>query len=318
MTAATNPYAQGLAYVDGQICALADARIPLAEAGFTRSDATYDVVGVWNGKFFRLDEHLARFERSRGLLHLEPPEDTADIRRILMDLVGRSGLRDSYVEMIATRGMPLSASRDPRQYANRFYALACPYIWIFTPEVQERGVRAVVTSVLRTPPAAFDPTIKNFQWGDLTRGLWEAVESGAEAGILVDRDGNVTEGAGYNVFAILDGVALTPDTGTLLGITRRTVLELAAELGIPAKVAPLPAERLREAGEVFFTSTAGGVMPVGTLDGRPLASCRPGSRTRQLKQAYWAAHDRPGWTTEVAYEQGARSSRHRLGPHDLA
>jgi branched-chain amino acid aminotransferase len=98
-------------------------RLPLVEAGFTRSDVTYDVVAVWGGKFFRLEEHLARFQRSRDLLHLRPPEETPDIRRILMDLVGRSGLRAAYVSMIATRGLPLTGSRaDPRRYANKFYA----------------------------------------------------------------------------------------------------------------------------------------------------------------------------------------------------
>jgi len=90
MTVSENPYSQGLAYVDGEVCALADARLPLVEAGFTRSDVTYDVVAVWNGKFFRLDDHLARFQRSRDLLHLEPQENTPDIRRILMQLVSRS------------------------------------------------------------------------------------------------------------------------------------------------------------------------------------------------------------------------------------
>jgi branched-chain amino acid aminotransferase len=302
MTVSENRYAEGLAYVDGEVCALADARLPLVEAGFTRSDVTYDVVAVWNGKFFRLDDHLARFQRSRDLLHLKPQENTPDIRRILMQLVSRSRLREAYVSMIATRGVSPVGSRDPRRYTNKFYAFACPYVWIYAPEVQERGVNAVVASVQRTPRAAFDPTIKNFQWGDLTRGLWEALESGAEAGILLDGDGNVTEGAGYNVFAIIDGILLTPDEGTLLGITRQTVLELAAELGIPAKAGPLLAERLRQADEVFFTSTAGGVMPVGTLDGRPLRTCRPGSQTLQIKQAYWAAHERAEWTSEVTYE----------------
>ena len=129
MTVSDSPYAQGLAYVDGEVCALADARLPLVEAGFTRSDVTYNVVAVWNGKFFRLDEHLLRFQRSRDLLHLRPPEETPDIRRILMDMVGRSRLRAAYVSMIATRGMPLTGSRDPRRYANKFYAFACPYIW---------------------------------------------------------------------------------------------------------------------------------------------------------------------------------------------
>lgn len=300
--AAGNPYSQGLAYVDGQICPLADARLPLVEAGFTRSDVTYDVVAVWNGKFFRLQDHLARFARSRAALRLSPPVDDSDIRRILMSLVGKARLRDAYVSMIATRGVPLSASRDPRRYANKFYAFACPYIWVFSPQLQERGIQAVVSTVVRTPPEAFDPTVKNFQWGDMTRGLWEALDVGADAGILLDRDGNVTEGAGYNVFAIVDGMVMTAAEGALLGITRLTVLELAAELGLPTKVGPVHVDKLRAAEEVFFTTTAGGVMPVGSLDGRPIGTGGPGPLTLQLKQAYWAAHDRPEWTTEVSYD----------------
>jgi hypothetical protein len=128
MTAAApdNPYSQGLAYVDGQICALADARLPLVEAGFTRSDVTYDVVAVWNGKFVRLEDHLARFARSRAVLRLSPPVDDAGIRRILTSLVGKARLRDAYISMIATRGIPLSASRDPRRYTNKVYAFASP------------------------------------------------------------------------------------------------------------------------------------------------------------------------------------------------
>ena len=142
----------------GEVSPLADARLPLVEAGFTRSD----VVAVWNGKFFRLDDHLARFQRSRDLLHLKPQENTPDIRRILMQLVSRSGLREAYVSMIATRGVSPAGSRDPRCYTNKFYAFACPYVWIYAPEVQERGVNAAVASVQRTPRAAFDPTITEF------------------------------------------------------------------------------------------------------------------------------------------------------------
>jgi branched-chain amino acid aminotransferase len=95
---------------------------------------------------------------------------------------------------------------------------------------------------------------------------------------------------------------MTPDEGALLGITRRTVLELAAELGIPAKADTLLAERLRQADEVFLASTAGGVCRASHSMAGPLRTCRPGSQTLQIKQAYWAAHERADWTSEVAYE----------------
>jgi branched-chain amino acid aminotransferase len=296
-----NPFGRGLAYVDGDFVSLSEARIPLGEAGFTRSDATYDVVAVWDGRFFKLDEHLERFGTSYSRLRMKPPVEGNALRSMLLSLVGRSGLRDAYVAMIVTRGIPLSEVWDPRLYANRLYLFACPYVWVFRPETQERGVRAVVSSRIRTSPKSFDPTIKNFQWGDLVGGMWDAVDRGAEGCILLDPDNNVTEGAGYNVFAIVSGVLRTPGGGALLGITRRTLLELAEETGFPAKVGPLSVDELRAAEEVFFTSTAGGVMPVGTLDGEPVGDGGPGPQSLEFKRLYWEAHTRPQWTTQVDY-----------------
>lgn len=298
-----NPYGRGLAYIDGDFVAMNEASIPIFEAGFIRSDATYDVVATWEGRFFRLDQHLERFRRSYRELRMQLPLEGDDLRDMLVELVARSGLRDAYVMMIATRGLPPSGLRDPRRYTNRLYAFAVPYLWVFAPEVQERGIKAIVTSVLRTPPSSIDPTVKNFQWGDLVRGQWEAIEAEAEAGLLLDQEGNVTEGAGYNVFAFVDGVLRTPVEGALLGITRLSVIELAEESGIEVAVGPLHVDELRRAEEVFFATTAGGVMPVGMLDGKPIGDGDggPGPRSLELKRIYWDAHDRPQWTTAVEY-----------------
>jgi branched-chain amino acid aminotransferase len=304
-----DPFAAGLAWVEGAFVPLRRARIPLVDAGLLRSDATYDVVSVWEGKFFRLDEHLDRFQRNCSRLRMSPPLEGEELRRVLLELVGRSGLRNAYVDMIATRGLPSDPTRDLRQHSNRLYLFACPYLWVFSPEQQERGVSAVVSSVIRTSPLSLDPTIKNFQWGDLLGGVWEALDAGAEAGILLDVEGNVTEGAGYNVFGIVGGVLRTPAEGALLGITRRTVLELAQEIGLPARIGSLSVHELRSAEEIFFTTTAGGVMPVGTLDGQPVGSGRPGPNTLQLKELYWEAHSRPEWTAEVDYSAADRDRR---------
>ena len=118
------------------------------DAGFTKSDCTYDVVATWKGKFFRLDDHLERFERSWNQLRFRPPVSREEIKQILMKCVKLSELRDSYVEMIITRGVPLNGERDPRKFSNRFYAFAIPYVWVVTPEDQKKGITTFIEIIL--------------------------------------------------------------------------------------------------------------------------------------------------------------------------
>ncbi|MEM7326355.1 MAG: aminotransferase class IV [Actinomycetota bacterium] len=297
-----NPYDRGCAWIQGEYVPILDAKLPLLDAGFSRSDVTYDVVAVWNGKFFRLQEHLDRFERSMVRLQLSPPVDRAEVEEILHECVRRSGLRESYVDMIATRGWPARGGRDPWTFKNQFYAYAIPYLWIVEPETQRVGSHLVIArDTVRIPEASVDPTVKNFHWGDLTRGAFEAHERGGTVAALPDLDGNLTEGPGFNVFLVIDGQLHTPDAGVLQGITRRTILELAEEHGIATNVAPIPVGRADDAEEAFITSTAGGVMPVTTIDGRQLGDGNPGPMTTQLRQAYWDAHDDPRWATPIDY-----------------
>src|ERR687898_1372049 len=260
-------YADGAAFVDGRFVPVAEARVPILDWGFLRSDATYDVVHVWRGSFFRLEDHLDRFERSMEHLRLSPPYDRSEIRDILVECVRLSGLHDAYAEIICTRGLPRPGSRDPRDCENRFYAFVVPFIWIADPEKQERGLHAVVGSKQRIAPESVDPTVKNYHWLDLETGLVESYERGGETVILVDADDNIVEGPGFNVFAVHDAAISTPDSGVLEVITRRTVIELANEHGIPIEERPVPAASLRQADEVFLSSTAGGGIPVTILEG---------------------------------------------------
>jgi branched-chain amino acid aminotransferase len=262
---------------------------------------TYDVVGVWDGAFFRLDAHLERFERSCRELRLTLPHSREEMAEILKELVRVSGLRASYVETICTRGVSRHGVRDPRTFENRFFAYAIPFVWLLKPD--DAGMDAIIArTVHRIPSSSVDPTVKNFHWGDLTRGLYEAYDRGARYPILLDADGNVAEGAGYNVFALVDGRLLTPAAGALEGITRRTVLELAEREGIPAERVTLPEETFRRGTELFATTTAGGVMPIVSLDGEPIADGRPGPVTTRLRELYWEAHSDPRYITPVDYD----------------
>ncbi len=299
-TALDSAFAAGCAHIDGQFVPLDQARIPITDTGFTRSDCTYDVVASWQGRFFRLDDHLARFERSWQALRLNPPLGPVAMREVLIECVRRSGLEDAYVEMIVTRGSPPPGDRDPRNFNNRFYAFAVPYVWLVKPDDQLRGSHLVIArDVVRIDSNAVDPTVKNFHWGDLTRGLFEAFEREADTVVLLNAAGEVTEGPGFNLFVVSAGRLWTPASGVLLGITRDTVMQLAARAGIATTVSMFGAERLHDAEEIFLTSTAGGVMPVTRLDGRPVADGKPGAITLALRQAYWDAHRDPQWTTQV-------------------
>lgn len=292
----------GAAFVDGCVVGIEEARVPIIDTGFSRSDLTYDVVAVWEGAFFRLEDHLDRFERGCRRLRLEPPHSRDEIAEILIDLVRRTGLRRSFVEMICTRGISRNGVRDPRRFENRFYAYAIPYVWLLSWDERDIGMDAVITqTVQRIPSRAVDPTVKNFHWGDLTRGLYEAYDRGARFPILLDSAGHVTEGAGYNVFAVVGGRVLTPDSGALHGITRRTVLEIARRDGIEAAEQPIAEQIVRDAGELFATSTAGGVMPITQLDGALVGEGGVGPVTRRLRDLYWAAHEDPAYLTWVDY-----------------
>jgi branched-chain amino acid aminotransferase len=292
-------YADGVAFVDRGFVPVAEARVPILDWGFLRSDATYDVAHVWRGSFFRLEDHLDRFERSMEHLRLSPPYGRDEIRDILIECVRVSNLRDAYAEVICTRGIPKPGSRDPRDCENRFYAFVVPFIWIADPEKQGHGLHAIIGSKQRIAPESVDPTVKNYHWLDLETGLLEAYERGGETVILTDAEDNVVEGPGFNVFAVHDGAISTPDHGVLEGITRRTVIELAAEYSIPIETRPIPAGSLRRADEVFLSSTAGGIIPVTTVDGQAVEDGKPGPVTLRLRDAYWKSHEDPRFALPV-------------------
>jgi branched-subunit amino acid aminotransferase/4-amino-4-deoxychorismate lyase len=299
----TPTVAEGHAYIDGDYVPIADAKISILDTGFVWSDVTYDVVATWEGKFFRLEDHLVRFEKACETLRLTLPLSRDQIREIVIEVVRRSGIRSAYVAMILTRGVPTPGERDPRKFRPRFYAYAVPYIWIVRPEQQEIGTDVIVArTVRRTPPGAVDPTAKNFQWGDLIRGVYEAYDRGAWLPLLTDGDGNITEGAGYNFFAAKDGRLYTPARGVLLGITRQTAIDIANELGVPVEIDFVPTSLLYEADEIFLTSTGGGIVPVATLDGKPVGQGRPGPITTRIRDTYWAWHDDPRFATAVDYD----------------
>jgi branched-chain amino acid aminotransferase len=296
-----NSYPPGVAFLDGQYVDMAQAKFSVLDYGFLHSDATYDTVHVWDGAFFRLDLHLDRFFDGMERLRMTTPHDRAAVTNILMNCVALSGHRAAYVEMICTRGASPIFSRDPRDCINRFMAFAVPFGSVANQDQMVRGLHVAVSETVRIPPASVDPAIKNYHWLDLIRGLYDAYDKGAETALVLDSDGNIAEGPGFNVFTVRNGALTTPATGMLPGITRRTVFDLCALERMPCAAAPLTRIALASADEVFIASTAGGIMPVASVDSKPIGLGRPGTVTLSLKDRYWAMHRDPAWSTPVEY-----------------
>jgi len=294
-------YSDGVAYVQGHYVPIADAAIPMTDWGFLRSDATYDVVTVWDGAYFRLDTHLDRFLRSCARWRLDPGLNREQITDILTRCVRLSGLRSSYVEMICTRGKPPWGSRDPRLAVNQFFAFAVPFVWLANAQQRENGLHVMVSDVQRISPRSVDPTAKNYHWNDLTMGLFGALDAGADSVLLVDGEGNVVEGPGFNVFCVVDGTVITPNAGMLEGVSRRTVIEMAGSLGLPVQLRTVPARLLRSAQEVFISTSGGGVLPVTKVDHVDIGNGRPGPVTQRLVETYWAWHKDPAYSLPIDY-----------------
>ena len=293
-------FPKGAAWLNGEFIQLSEARIPILDWGFLRSDATYDVVHVWKGRFFRLDKHIDRFFESTEKLRMPCIVSRDELKKILAGCVHRSGLDDVYVEMIQTRGMSPKFDRDPRKSKPRFIAFAVPFGWILKAEDFEKGLDVLVSARRRIPANSIDSRIKNYHWLDLVSGMYEAYDLDHDTVILVDEENNISEGPGFNIFCVDKDGLHSPNQGVLEGITRQTVLDLAKELGIPFQLSSISLEKLQDSNEVFATSTAGGIMPITRINNKLVGKGVPGKITRILHQSYWDKHTHPDWSKSVS------------------
>ena len=293
---------QGYGYIDGEFVPMSEMRLPVTDLGFQLSDMCYDALHIHKGRYFRMNDHLDRFENAVAERRYETLGMGRDgFAEVLMGCASRSGLRESMVTIVATRGVPDSGHKDLRSCQNRLMAWAVPYYSVVSDVEMRDGCDIVVAETLRIPPEAVNPRIKNYGRLDFVAAMFEAYEKDARYAVLLDGEGNVTEGRGWNIFALREGRLISPDDGVLEGITRRTVVELAGRLNIEAQLATLPVDELRGAEEIFLTSTAGGIVPVRSIDGEDVGEGGPGPVTQRLTDMYWDLHADDAYSTPIDY-----------------
>lgn len=277
---------QGTVYVSGHWVAANNASVSVFDHGFLYGDGVFDSLFARYGYIFKLGAHVVRFQKSMRFIGLELDLQADDLVSVVLETVRRNNLSDAYIKMIATRGITRQPLLDPRSSVPTLVVFAQPYLSVSDPEKARRGLRAKLCSIRRVGIGALDPRVKSLNYLNLVLAKMEAINAECDEALLLDDDGFVCEGPGYNTFVVHDGTVITPDRGVLEGITRETVRELCGELGIVFEERKLAPYDYYVADESFISSTAGGLMPITSVDGRPVGTGKPGQTFAMLAKAY--------------------------------
>lgn len=274
------------ASVNGEITPADQARVSVLDNGFTFGDAVYETLRTYGGRPFHLDRHLERLRRSARRLAIDLPATNDALTRDLDLLLDEAANPESYIRIIVTRGVGDISYHFDRVKGPTVVMAVKPYA-PFPARCYTDGVAVILSSVRRNPPQALDPSIKSCNLINNILAVQEAQARGAFEPILLNETGEIAESASANVFLVKDGTLITPplEAGILPGVTREIVLQLAAPAKIAVREEPVAVKDLLAADEAFLTSTLKGVMPIASVDGRPVGAGRPGPVSLRLLEA---------------------------------
>jgi branched-chain amino acid aminotransferase len=268
--------------VNGRLTHRDQAAVSPFDSAVQGGDAVWEGLRLYNGRIFRLDEHLARLRRSaRALAFDSVPSDeeiTSEIRRTLQ----ANGMSDGvHIRLTLTRGVKITSGMDPRlNQAGPTLIVLAEYK---SPVYDAAGITLITSSVRRTAPDSLDPKIHHNNLLASILAKIEANVAGADDALMLDHRGFVAETNATNIFLVTGEVLGTPTAAACPeGITRGVVLELAAGAGIECAVRDYSLTQLYTADELFVTGTMGGIAPVISLDGRRIGDGSPGPVTVQL------------------------------------
>ena len=284
-----------VAYVGGEFVPEAEASVSILDHAVLYGDGVFETVVAWQGRIFKLDAHVRRFLRSCAAVALDCPVTQERLTELVVATVRRNELENAYIKWILTRGSNGTPLMDPTGCVPNLIIMARPYI----DRSSRTGLRLKTVAVRRPPGHVLDAHVKSLNYLNLVMAKVEARAAAADQALMLDVHGRVCEATGFNVFVVTDGVLRTPRHDVLLGITRETTMELAAELGFPVHETELELYDAYTADEVFLTSTAGGLVPVVEVDGRTIGDGRPGPVLSALQDAYREVLSSARWSTPV-------------------
>lgn len=270
-------------HVDGALCAREDAKVSAFDHGFLYGDGVFEGVAVVNGAIFKLDAHLDRLYDSARYLAIDPPSRTK-LRDAILETARKNGLKEGYLRVVVTRGAgPVGIRNMDKLRAPTVVIIAQHETGALRAAVYANGLRAIVSSLRRSPPQCIDGKAKTCNYLNNVLSYLEAKDAGADTAILLDVEGFVAEDYAANIFCVRGGKVRTPALGSILnGITRQTVLSLCTENAIPFLEEQLTLHDLYCADEVFETGSLAEVKPITAISGRRIGTGKPGTTTQRL------------------------------------
>jgi len=287
-------------YLDGELVPVEQARVSVFDHGLLYGDGVFEGIRAYNGRVFRLTQHLERLYASARGVHLDIPLDMSEMESAVVRTVAANGLRDAYIRLVVTRGVG-DLGLDPRKCPQPSVLIIASTIQLYPPEVYEQGLRLIVCQTLRTPASSLDPSLKSLNYLNNIVAKVEVTNAGADEGIMLNQAGYVAECTGDNLFLVREGQIVTPppEAGILIGVTRGAVIELAREAGYVVREELFKIGEVLAADECFLTGTAAEIAPVGRVNGQPIGSGKPGPVTKDLHRAFQELTAREGTPIEV-------------------
>lgn len=274
-------------YLNGEYVAEEEAKVSVFDHGVLYGDGVFEGIRAYNGKVFRLEEHVDRLYNGAKAILLFPPISKEEMQEVVLETLRQNNLRDAYIRLVITRGKG-DLGLDPAKCPHPTVFCIASGINMYPEEMYTNGLDVVTVPTRRNNPEMVNPQMKSLNYLNNILAKLEAKLSGVQEAIMMNNEGYVSEATGDNIFIVKNGVLITPPAflGILQGITRDTVMELAQKDGITVEEKVFTRYDVYTSDECFLTGTAAEIIPVVKVDGRTIADGKPGAMTQKLIQKY--------------------------------
>lgn len=276
-------------FIDGKYFDERNAKVSVFDHGLLYGDGVFEGIRAYNGRVFKLKEHIDRLFYSAKAILLNLPMSHAELMRATVATCRRNKIRDGYIRLVVTRGVG-TLGLNPNRCKSPSVIIIAGKIQLYPKEMYQRGMEIVTVPTTRNLHSALNPAIKSLNYLNNILAKIEANNSGCEEAVMLNADGFVAECTGDNLFIVKAGKLFTPplSAGALYGITRGTVMDIAREEGHEVSEPNLTRYDLFNADECFLTGTGAEIIPVTKIDGRVIGDGKPGVVTRKLENRYHA------------------------------
>lgn len=272
-------------YIDGEYYEKDDAKVSVFDHGVLYGDGIFEGIRAYNGRIFRLDDHLQRLQDSANSILLKLPLSIKEIEKAVVETVRANGLKDAYIRLVVTRGVGDLGLDMRKCKAGATLFIIADKIELYPDEFYEKGLTLVTSTIRQKGLDQVTPSVKSLNYLANIMARAEATAAGAQEAIMLNSTGHVSECTGDNIFFIKKGKIFTPPTsaGILVGVTREVAMELCeSKLGIKVIERNFPRYDLYSSDEVFLTGTGAEVIAAVKIDGRTIGKGVAGPMTRQL------------------------------------